>query len=55
MTAIVTSMENPHESLTSVEALEKYIVGYFTDEEIYLTVDDIDVIEKMSEAYRVDL
>ena len=52
---IVSSMENPHESLTSVEALEKYIVGYFTDEEKYLTEDDMDIIEKMSETYRVDL
>lgn len=52
---IVSSMENPHESLTSVEALEKYIVGYFTDEETCLTEDDIDIIERMSEAYRVDL
>lgn len=52
---IVSSMENPHESLTSVEALEKYIVGYFTDEEKCLTEDDMDIIEKMSETYRVDL
>ena len=55
MADIVSSMENPHESLKSVESLEKYIVGYFTDEETCLTEDDIDIIEMMSEAYRVDL
>jgi lipoic acid synthetase/lipoate-protein ligase A len=37
-----------HEALKSVEALEKYIVEYFTEGEIQLSLDDVTVIEDMA-------
>ena len=44
---LVESMEEPHEALRSVEALEKYLVGYFTDGEIALEDDDVVKINNM--------
>ena len=37
-----------HPALKSVEALEKYIVEYFTEGEIHLSVEDVEHIEKMA-------
>ena len=44
-----------HEALKSVEALEKYIVEYFTEGEIPLSAEDVEVIEKMAEPYIVKI
>ena len=41
--------------LESVEALEKYIVEYFSEEEVQLTVEDVEEIEKMAEPYIVKI
>ena len=50
---IVSDMYNPHESLKSVESLEKYIAEYFTDGDIRLTDEDVAQIEQMAEPYIV--
>ena len=50
---IVSQMPEPHDALKSVEALEKYIVEYFTEGEIKLSVEDIEQIEKMAEQFIV--
>ena len=47
--------QQPHEALKSVEALEKYIVEYFTEGEIYLSVADVAVIEEMAKPYIVKI
>ena len=44
-----------HDALRSVEALEKYIVEYFTEGEILLTLDDISAIEEMAKPYIVKI
>ena len=44
-----------HEALKSVEALEKYIVEYFTEGEIQLSLDDVAVIEDMARPYVVQI
>lgn len=44
-----------HPALKSVETLEKYIVEYFTEGEIQLSVDDVEQIEKMAEPYIVKI
>ncbi len=44
-----------HPALKSVETLEKYIVEYFTEGEIQLSVDDVEQIEKMAESYIVKI
>lgn len=44
-----------HEALKSVEALEKYIVEYFTEGEIQLSAEDVEVIERMAEPYIVKI
>ena len=44
-----------HEALKSVEALEKYIVEYFTEGEIKLSVEDVAVIEEIAEPYIVKI
>lgn len=52
---IVSQMPEPHDALKSVEALEKYIVEYFTKGEIKLSVEDIEQIEKMAEQFIVNI
>jgi lipoic acid synthetase/lipoate-protein ligase A len=52
---IVSQMPEPHDALKSVEALEKYIVEYFTEGEIQLSVEDIEQIEKMEEQFIVNI
>lgn len=42
----VASMAGPDEALKSPEALEKYLVGYFSDGEIQLDENDLDVIAR---------
>lgn len=44
---LVDGMDAPHEALLSVEALEKYLVRYFTEGEIVLGEDDVLEIYKM--------
>ena len=44
-----------HPALKSVEALEKYIVEYFTEGEIHLSVEDVEHIEKMAQPYIVKI
>lgn len=48
---LLAQMPCVHEALMSVETLEKYIVEYFTDGEIYLTMNDVDAIEQIAEGY----
>ena len=52
---LVSRMPCPHEALSSVEALEKYIVEHFKDGEIKLSVEDVEEIEKMAEPYIVKI
>ena len=42
----VAAMPQPAEALKSPDALEQYLVGYFTDGEIRLTADDLHVIAR---------
>lgn len=44
-----------HPALKSVEALEKYIVEYFTEGEIHLSVEDVEHIEKIAQPYIVKI
>lgn len=44
-----------HPALKSVEALEKYIVEYFTDGEIRLSEEDVAAIEDMAKPYIVNI
>ena len=48
---IVSQMSCPHEALRSVEALEKYIVDYFTEGEVLLSTDDVVAIEEIATGY----
>ena len=48
---IVSQMSSPHEALRSVEALEKYIVDYFTEGEVFLSADDVVAIEEIATGY----
>ena len=41
---IVSGMADPHDALKSVEALEAYLVDYFTDGTVVLSEDDIEDI-----------
>ena len=50
---IVSQLPVPHDALKSVEALESFIVEYFTNDEICLTDDDISKIEELSEQYKI--
>ena len=50
---IVSQLPEPHDALKSVEALESFIVEYFTNDEICLTDDDISSIEQLSEQYNI--
>ena len=51
---IVSQMSGPHDALRAVEALENYIVRYFTKGEIQLSAEDVEEIEKMSEQFIVN-
>ena len=48
---IVSQMSCPHETLRSVEALEKYIIDYFTEGEVRLDEDDVRRIEEIATGY----
>jgi lipoic acid synthetase/lipoate-protein ligase A len=50
---IVSQLPEPHDALKSVEALESFIVEYFTNDEICLTDEDISKIEELSEQYKI--
>ena len=52
---LVSRMPCQPEALSSVEALEKYIVEHFKDGEIKLSVEDVEEIEKMAEPYIVKI
>ena len=48
----VAMMTEPADALKSPEALEEYLVGYFTDSEIFLTEDDVRAIESGEATWR---
>ena len=48
----VAMMTEPADALKSPEALEEYLVGYFTDSEICLTEDDLRAIESGEATWR---
>lgn len=48
---LVAQMPCVHEALISVEMLEKYIVGYFTDGEVLLSEEDVAAIEEIATGY----
>ena len=52
---IVSQLPEPHDALKSVEALESFIVEYFTNDEICLADDDVLEIEQSSEQFVVRL
>lgn len=52
---IVSQLPELHDTLKSVEALESFIVEYFTNDEICLTDDDVLEIEQSSEQFVVRL
>jgi lipoyltransferase/lipoate-protein ligase len=47
----VDTMADPSDALKSPEALEKYLVGYFTDGEIHLNEDDVEKIKLITDTY----
>ena len=47
----VGQMEHPAEELRSPEALERYLIEYFTDEEVVLTESDVEKIELITNTY----
>lgn len=47
----VALMTDPDDALKSPEALEKYLVGYFTDGEIQLNEDDVEKIKLITDTY----
>ena len=47
----VASMPDPADALRSPEALEEYLVGYFTDGEIVLNENDIEKIKLITDTY----
>ena len=47
----VASMTDPADALRSPEALEEYLVGYFTDGEIVLNENDIEKIKLITDTY----
>ena len=47
----VDTMTEPSDALKSPEALEKYLVGYFTDGEIHLNEDDVEKIKLITDTY----
>ena len=48
---MVPQLDDPHEALKSVGALEEYLTGYFTDGVLRLDVADVNEIEKMAQAF----
>ena len=48
----VASMTDPADALRSPEALEEYLVGYFTDGEIVLNENDLHVIAKSAATWQ---
>jgi lipoate-protein ligase A len=48
---MVPQLDDPHEALKSVEELEEYLTGYFTDGVLRLDVADVNEIEKMAQAF----
>ena len=48
---MVPQLDDPHEALKSVEELEEYLTGYFTDGVLRLDAADVDEIEKMAQAF----
>ena len=51
LTEYVAAMADPSDDLKSPEALEKYLVGYFTDGEIHLNEDDVEKIKLITDTY----
>lgn len=51
LTEYVASMAEPDDVLKSPQALEKYLIGYFTDGEVRLTLDDVEKIKLITETY----
>ena len=47
----VALMTEPDDALKSPEALEKYLVGYFTDGEIHLNENDVEKIKLITDTY----
>lgn len=47
----VVLMTKPDDALKSPEALEEYLVGYFTDGEIHLNEDDVEKIKLITDTY----
>ena len=47
----VASMTDPVDALRSPEALEEYLVGYFTDEEVHLDENDVEKIKLITNTY----
>ena len=47
----VDTMADPSDALKSAEALEKYLVGYFTDGEIRLNENDVEKIKLITDTY----
>ena len=47
----VDTMTEPSDALKSPEALEKYLVGYFTEGEIHLNEDDVEKIKLITDTY----
>ena len=47
----VASMTDPGDALRSPEALEEYLVGYFTDGEVRLDNNDVEMIKLITDTY----
>jgi lipoyltransferase/lipoate-protein ligase len=47
----VDTMTDPSDALKSPEALEEYLVGYFTDEEVRLDENDVEKIKLITDTY----
>jgi lipoate-protein ligase A len=47
----VDLMSHPAEELRSPEALERYLIEYFTDEEVVLTESEVEKIELITKTY----
>jgi lipoate-protein ligase A len=51
LTEYVAAMAEPSDALKSPEALEEYLVGYFTDEEVRLDENDVEKIKLITDTY----
>jgi lipoyltransferase/lipoate-protein ligase len=47
----VDTMTDPSDALKSPEAMEEYLVGYFTDEEVRLDENDVEKIKLITDTY----